>query len=61
MTAEGEHELKAALLREETRGGHWRGDFPERDDGRFLGHVVHVRGEAPRLVGLAGGATAGSR
>ena len=29
----------AALLREETRGSHWREDFPERDDARFAGHI----------------------
>lgn len=28
----------AASLREETRGSHWREDFPERDDERFAGH-----------------------
>ena len=28
----------AAFLREETRGSHWREDFPERDDERFSGH-----------------------
>jgi len=28
----------AALLREETRGSHWREDFPERDDTRWAGH-----------------------
>jgi L-aspartate oxidase len=28
----------AATLREETRGSHWREDFPERDDLRFAGH-----------------------
>ena len=28
----------AALLREETRGSHWREDFPERDDAGQAGH-----------------------
>jgi L-aspartate oxidase len=37
----------AATLREETRGSHWREDFPERDDADFAGHfdVVLVDGE----------------
>jgi L-aspartate oxidase len=36
----------AAQLREETRGSHWREDFPERDDADFAGHfdVVLVDG-----------------
>lgn len=28
----------AATLREETRGSHWRDDFPDRDDPHFAGH-----------------------
>lgn len=28
----------AALGRQETRGSHWREDFPERDDARWAGH-----------------------
>jgi L-aspartate oxidase len=30
----------AAKLREETRGSHWREDFPDQDDERWAGHVV---------------------
>ena len=29
----------AATLREETRGSHWREDFPDRDDADWAGHV----------------------
>jgi L-aspartate oxidase len=29
---------QAAEVREETRGSHWRDDFPVRDDVRFAGH-----------------------
>ncbi len=29
---------EAATLREETRGSHWRDDFPDRDDESFAGH-----------------------
>ena len=32
-----------AALREETRGGHLRSDFPERDDEHWLGHLHAVR------------------
>jgi len=31
---------EAARLREETRGSHWREDFPDRDDERWGGHLV---------------------
>jgi L-aspartate oxidase len=30
---------EAARLREETRGSHWREDFPDRDDARWSGHI----------------------
>jgi L-aspartate oxidase len=37
---------RAALRREESRGGHFRADFPARDDTRWKIHVVDVRGVA---------------
>jgi L-aspartate oxidase len=37
---------EAARLRRETRGSHWREDFPDRDDAHFAGHVdVRMRGD----------------
>jgi L-aspartate oxidase len=33
-----------AALREETRGGHVRGDFPDLDDAHWRGHTVASRG-----------------
>jgi len=38
-----------ALFREESRGGHFRNDFPEPDDARFLGHTLLTR-EGIRLI-----------
>ncbi|MFG1998719.1 hypothetical protein ACGFNU_06185 [Spirillospora sp. NPDC048911] len=32
--------VAAARRREETRGSHWREDFPERDDAAWRGHLV---------------------
>ncbi|MFA5844988.1 MAG: L-aspartate oxidase [Coriobacteriia bacterium] len=40
----------AALFRAESRGTHWRADFPERDDARWRSHVVWRRGGEPVLV-----------
>jgi L-aspartate oxidase len=37
--------VRHAMLREETRGGHWREDFPDRDDRRWRGHLVSVVSE----------------
>ncbi|HSV40514.1 MAG TPA: L-aspartate oxidase [Nocardioidaceae bacterium] len=31
--------VQAARMREETRGSHWREDFPETDDVNWLGHI----------------------
>jgi succinate dehydrogenase / fumarate reductase flavoprotein subunit len=40
-----------ALKREESRGAHFREDFPDRDDDRWLVHTLahHVSGGPPRL------------
>ena len=35
--------VMGALAREESRGAHYRSDFPQRDDGRWLKHTVASR------------------
>jgi len=42
---------RAALLREESRGSHYRVDFPDRDDAQWLAHIVFER-ESPRISRL---------
>jgi L-aspartate oxidase len=39
----------SARFREESRGAHYRRDFPQLDDARFRGHTL-LEGETPRLV-----------
>jgi L-aspartate oxidase len=41
---------EAARMRQETRGSHWREDFPVRDDERWFGHVDARLGDDGRPV-----------
>lgn len=42
--------LKGALMREESRGSHFRTDFPTRDDAKFLKHTIAYHTEdGPRM------------
>jgi succinate dehydrogenase / fumarate reductase flavoprotein subunit len=46
----GESMLAGALAREESRGAHYRADFPKRDDVNWLKHSIsHITPEGPRL------------
>jgi len=49
LVAVAESMAMGALFREESRGGHFRTDFPEPDDARFLGHTLLTK-EGPRLI-----------
>jgi L-aspartate oxidase len=42
--------VQAATLREETRGAHWREDFPDRDDAHWRGNLDTTLAEDGRLV-----------
>ncbi|HEV3233344.1 MAG TPA: L-aspartate oxidase [Candidatus Dormibacteraeota bacterium] len=41
--------VEAALIREESRGGHFRADHPETSS-RWLGHILQQKDRAPRFV-----------
>ena len=42
--------IEGALNRTESRGAHWRTDFPIRDDENWLKHTVAHKGEDGRPV-----------
>jgi L-aspartate oxidase len=49
LCAVAEAILRSALVRTESRGAHYRTDYPKRDDERFRKHSVYERGEAVRF------------
>ncbi|HVN24776.1 MAG TPA: FAD-binding protein [Syntrophorhabdales bacterium] len=42
--------VRSALLREESRGGHYRSDFPLQDDNKWLRNVVVMKGRSGDAV-----------
>jgi len=51
MTANAEMILRASLAREESRGWHYREDFPTQDDERWLAWVTLQKGDNGMAVG----------
>ena len=41
---------EASILRTESRGTHYRKDFPEQDDAKWKKHIVFRQGHTPRIV-----------
>jgi succinate dehydrogenase/fumarate reductase flavoprotein subunit len=41
--------LCSALARQESRGAHFRNDFPQRDDARFLKHSLCAKDGSVRF------------
>lgn len=44
----------SALGREESRGGHFREDFPDRDDEKFMKHSMVYKDETAEMQGIKG-------
>lgn len=44
---------QGALFRKESRGGHYRSDYPERNDHEWRNHVIQQIGQAPTKIPLS--------
>ena len=44
----------AAMHRKESRGGHYREDFPDRDDENFMKHSMSYKDDAAFTEGISG-------
>jgi len=45
---------QAALMREESRGVHYRNDFPERNDAQWQRHIILQKGCEPETRPVSG-------
>jgi L-aspartate oxidase len=42
--------VQSAILRKESRGGHYRSDYPDKNDGLYLGPTIIQKNRKPRIL-----------